>query len=72
LDDLDAKTQIVQQILAAAKGDANWSAYNPLLERYIYLLNTQGRPHVACGPEKEDKGVDEDSLALPLFKQLGE
>jgi 3'-5' exoribonuclease len=73
LDDLDAKTQMVQQILAGAvNGGATWSAYNPLLERYIYLLNTQGEIHAAYGPEKENKGANENSPALPLFKQWGE
>jgi 3'-5' exoribonuclease len=72
LDDLDAKTQMVQQILTAAKGGDNWSAYNPLLERYIYLLNTKGQTRAAYGPERENRSADEDNSALPLFKQLGE
>ncbi len=63
LDDLDAKTQMVQQILAKAKPDANWSGYHNLLERHIYLLNSQGLPHAGYSQE-ETKALSTQEFSL--------
>ena len=69
LDDLDAKTQMVQHVLANAKPDNNWSGFHKLLERHIYLLNSQGTFHLAYPqPEPEAKVVVPSDFSL--FKGL--
>lgn len=68
LDDLDAKTQMVQQIMAKARPEASWSNYHHLLERHIYLLDSQGKPHVAY-VENEPPAI-EQAAELSLFRGL--
>lgn len=71
LDDMDAKTQMVQQILANARPDAHWSNYSNLLERHIYLLNSQGLPHKAYMKEGEEK-TSPNAPELSLFSTQGD
>jgi 3'-5' exoribonuclease len=49
LDDLDAKTAMIQEIVAAeGGGEAHWSSFNRLLERFVYTgpspLEKQNEP----------------------------
>ena len=69
LDDLDAKTQMVQQILDKGATEGNWSNYHGLLERHIFLLNSQGLPHIAY-PEPESGPQPAVTPELSLFDKM--
>jgi 3'-5' exoribonuclease len=66
LDDLDAKTQMVQGIFKAAQPGKNWSFFHPLLERQIYL---KGLAAQLPEPGEEDKSRL-NQAELSLFRQL--
>lgn len=68
LDDLDAKTQMVQMILQAAQPGKNWSYFHPLLERQIYLKDMAG--HLGAEAEEEKSRLNQAELSL--FRQVEE
>ena len=67
IDDLDAKTQMLQNVLASANPKAIWSGYHYLLERQIFLLDPEGKSRNSSMPDEEK---DLDANELSLFRQL--
>ncbi len=55
VDDLDAKTAMVREAIAAGNGEARWSSFHRLLERHIYtgpIAWDQDAPQPADEPER--------------------
>jgi 3'-5' exoribonuclease len=67
LDDLDAKTQMVQTILQTAQLGKSWSYFHPLLERQIYLKDMAA----GLSSEAEEEKPRLNQAELSLFRQLG-
>jgi 3'-5' exoribonuclease len=65
LDDLDAKTAMIQEVIAVqGGGEARWSSFNRLLERFIY---TGPSPLDQQGEAASKKDEENSSQTMELF-----
>lgn len=65
LDDLDAKTAMIQEVIATqGGGDAHWSSFNRLLERFLYTGPSPLDQQAENAPSKDETA---SSQTMDLF-----
>lgn len=65
LDDMDAKTAMIQEVITSqGDGEAHWSSFNRLLERFLYTGPSPLDPQAEPAPSKEEAP---NSQTMELF-----
>jgi 3'-5' exoribonuclease len=65
LDDMDAKTAMIQEVIATqGGGEAHWSSFNRLLERFLYTGPSPLNPPIESSPNSDEESA---SQTLDLF-----
>jgi 3'-5' exoribonuclease len=65
LDDMDAKTAMIQEVIASqGGGETHWSSFNRLLERFLYTGPSPLEASAKAAPAKEEAP---DSQTMELF-----